>query len=228
MSGEPEPDTRVGLIGTRVFKGRVIVREPRLRGDHGPVPRPRRTPGLHRHRDQGGLPQGRDAMAPRQKHRVRPGSCRARREAVQGCERRVRLPLQRRRTRAAVRVIVAELGADAAATVVVLRRERRARERVRERRGVHDRRSIRIQNRTRRNHGRPHETHRSQPARAVRLPRVHRGAHLRRALADLPDGGGEGEATTRNSSSRQRRDAPVRGEGQRVARAGIAALRQAR
>jgi hypothetical protein len=28
VSGEPEPDTRVGLIGTRVFKGRVIVREP--------------------------------------------------------------------------------------------------------------------------------------------------------------------------------------------------------
>ena len=124
--------SRVGL-GARVCSRkrplRVTDGEPR----HGPVPRPRRASGRDRLRDQGGLSQGGDAMAPRQEHRVRAGSRGHRRETVQGGERRVRLPVQQRRpgTRLGIlverrgRVIVAGIG-EVETTAVVLGTRRAA------------------------------------------------------------------------------------------------------
>ena len=73
--------------------------------------------------------------------------------------------------------------------VVLLRGERRARER--RGRSVHRRRSLRVQDRTG-HRRRPHETHRSKPARAVRLARPPRRTRVRRPPGPVADGGGQG------------------------------------
>ena len=171
-------------------------------------------------------------MAPRQEHRVRPGSRGNRRETVQGGERRVRLPVQQRRpgTRLGIlverrrrrRIIVAGIREVETTAVVLLRGERRARER--RGRSVHRRRSLRIQDRTG-HRRRPHETHRSKPARAVRLARPPRGTRVRRAPGPVADGGGQGATKAGTRGAREGRDASVHGTSQRDARAGIAALR---
>mmetsp|Transcript_4259 Transcript_4259/g.18991 ORF Transcript_4259/g.18991 Transcript_4259/m.18991 type:complete len:218 (-) Transcript_4259:235-888(-) len=173
-------------------------------------------------------------MAPRQEHRVRAGSRGHRRETVQGGERRVRLPVQQRRpgTRLGIlverrgRVIVAGIGEVETTAVVLVRGERRARER-RGGRSVHRRRSLRVQDR-KGHRRRPHETHRSKPARAVRLARPPRGTRLRRPTGPVADGGGKGATKAGTDGARARRDASVHGTSQRVARPGIAPLRRQR